>query len=849
VSPLLRRASRRHLLRHPGQFGLAVLGIALGVAVTVSIALATQSARRAFALSTEAVTGRATHQVVGGPGGLDEGLYPRLRLELGLRRAAPVLEADVALPSLPGRAFRLLGVDPLAEEPFRPFLAAPAGAGPGRGDPLSVLGPLMTRPGAVLLARPAGQALGLDAGGTLEIRVAGARHRLAVVGWLEPEDAPSRRALEHLLVADIATAQELLGARGRLSRIDLVLADGEAARVAALLPAGAQLVAAGARAEGAARLARTFSLHLTALSLLALLVGMFLIYNTMTFSVVRRRPLIGLLRALGVTRGEVFALVLGEAAVVGVVGTLLGLGLGLELSRGLLRLVTRTINDLYFVLSVREVTLPPATLLQAALLGVGATVAAALPPALEATGARPGAALRRVDLESRARRLARPAAALGLAVLGAGGALLAWPAGGVGGGFLALFAVVLGAALLAPAAVLLLARPLAGCAGAFGLVGRLAAGGVAGALSRTGVATAALMVAVAATVGVDVMVTSFRLAVARWLEGTLQADLYVSPPSLLGNRPDSALDPALAARLAALPGVAATGSSRAVEVPSPRGPIPLVALRLGGPRPAFHFVDGRPPEAWAAFDAGAVLAAEPLAARLGLAAGDRLVLRTDRGERSFPVAGVVQDYGSPAGALFLARAAYEAHWDDRALSGLALHAAPGADLGALRRAVETEAAGVQEVVVRSSRTLREASLAVFDRTFAITRVLRLLIVVVAIVGVVSALMALQLERTRELGVLRALGVTPRQLWALGTVQSGLLGLLAGLLALPLGAGLAALLVGVVNRRSFGWTMPLAVGPAPLLEGLGLAVGAALLAGLLPARRMAAVPPAEALREE
>ena len=230
-----------------------------------------------------------------------------------------------------------------------------------------------------------------------------------------------------------------------------------------------------------------------------------------------------------------------------------------------------------------------------------------------------------------------------------------------------------------------------------------------------------------------------------------------------------------------------------------------------------------------------------------------MTLRTDRGEQALRVAGVFYDYGSTAGVVMIARSTYERLWDDRAVSGLALEAAPGAASGdtaaRLVDALRARAAGGPDVLIRSNRSLREASLVIFDRTFAITAVLRLAIVGVAFIGVLSALMALQLERGREIAVLRALGCTPRQVWVMITTQTGLMGLLAGLFAVPVGIGLALVLIRVINRRSFGWTMPVEVSPVVLVEGLALALTAALLAGIVPARRMARASPADALRDE
>jgi putative ABC transport system permease protein len=868
------RIALRHLGRHPWQLGLAVLGIALGVAVAVSIDLANESARRAFSLATLAVTGRATHQVIGGPSGLPDDFYRVLKLELGARLAAPVLSGDVATVGRPGRAFTLLGVDPFAEAPFRPYLsdesgrgAATSGSGPSapgvaageRREPpprdrLATVAALVTRPGAVLVARPAARELGLAVGDRLAVRAAGVRHDLTVVGLLDPGDPTSARALDGLLVTDISTAQEIFGAAGRLGRIDLIVADDPAGRavlgrIASALPPGAELVTAGARAGTTAQMIRAFQWNLTALSLLALVVGMFLIYQTMTFSVVQRRPLIGSLRAIGVTRAEIFALVMSEAALIGVVGTAVGLALGFTLARGLLGLVTRTINDLYFVLAVRDVALEPLALAKGVLLGVGATLAAALAPALEATGAPPRVVMSRGALETSARRMVPRATWLGLGLLAAGAMVLALPAGIVGG-FAGLFVLMIGCALVAPAAALALLRLLhPPAAAAFGILGRLATRGIVAALSRTSVAIAALMIAVSAAIGVGIMIASFREAVVSWLEGTLRADVYVSAPSLMGNRPDATLDPALVARLAATPGVARAGTSRSVLVPGPGGPVQVVALDVDPARPPrWRFREGSADPVWGE-SGDAVIVSEPYANRHRARVGDAVRLRTDRGDRGFRVGGVFYDYGSSAGVVVMSRRTYDRFWDDRRVSGLAIEAAPGTDLGGLMAAVRARAAGGQEIVVRSNRALREASLEIFDRTFAITGVLRTLTVAVAFIGMLAALMALQLERAREIAVLRTLGLTPRQVWGLVTAETGLMGLLAGVLAVPGGLMLAGILVFVINRRSFGWTMPIDPSPAILLQGVALSVLAAVLAGLYPAWRMARALPADALRDE
>lgn len=845
MSALLRRTSRRYLLRHPGQAALATLGIALGVAVTVAVALATTSARRAFELSTDAVVGRATHQVLGGPGGLAEQVYTALRVDVGVEAAAPVLEGYARVR---GQTFRLWGVDPFGEQPFRPYVGPAA-----RGLDLSGL---LTRPGAVLPSAEAARSLDLAPGDSVEAVIAGSVRSLTIAGVLDPVDALSEGALSDVLVADIATAQELTGAIGTLTRIDLRMPDGEegvalVARVRAALPPGARLMEAGARAGSVAGLTHAFEVNLTALALLALVFGMFLIYNTITFSVVQRRELIGLLRALGVTRGEVLRQVLGEALAIGAVATVLGLALGILLGGGLVRLVARTINDLYFTVTVTGVTVTPAVMLRGALLGIGATLLAALPPALEAVRATPRASQTRSLVESRFRTGARLAALAGAGIGAAGIAVLLVPTRDLIVSFVGLFLLIVAGALLAPAATVALMTALRRPAGfAFGFLGRVATRGVAATLSRTGPAIAALSVAVAVGIAVGLMIGSFRGTVARWLDASLQADIYVSTPGMSASGTDARLPSALIERLRGFPGVAGVSTYRDARIALDAGELRLVAIDMyPAHRRAFTFAAGGGDEVWRTFAGGGLLVSESFAYRRGLKVGDTLELSTDRGPRGFTVAGVFFDYATEHGVAFVDRAVYRRWWDDDAITSAGVFVEPGEDRDGLidrLRAIDT---GDAVVLFRSNRELRDASLRVFDRTFAITAVLRALALAVAFVGVLSALLALQLERTRELGVMRAIGVTPRQLGALIVAQTGLIGGAAAALAVPLGLGLGWTMIHVINRRSFGWTIDMRVDAGTLLESVAFAVVAALLAGILPAYRMARTPPAAAVRAE
>jgi len=332
---------------------------------------------------------------------------------------------------------------------------------------------------------------------------------------------------------------------------------------------------------------------------------------------------------------------------------------------------------------------------------------------------------------------------------------------------------------------------------------------------------------------------------------TLVADLYVSAATTGSGRGGAALSPEIPARVAAVPGVAEVETVRVVEVPSPRGLVRLTVTDSTRPRSAslYRTSGGSPGEIWQRVGAGAVIVSEPFAWRFRLPArGGTVALQTDRGQAEFEVAGVYYDYTSERGTVMMARSVYERYWDDRARSGVAAYVAPGFDPAAVRDALQRALAGTALRVVEN-RALRRGALRVFDRTFAVTEALRLLAVVVAFIGVCSALLALSVERTRELATLQALGLLPRQLVALTLVETGLVGLAAGLMSLPVGLALAAVLTEVINVRSFGWTMRLELPPLVLLQALAISLGAALLAALYPARRLLRMSVAAALRQE
>jgi putative ABC transport system permease protein len=832
---ILQRASFGFLLRHPVQLLLALLGIATGVAVIVAVDLANGSANTAFRLSVEAVTGAASHQIVAGPGGIDDSLYSELRVEHGVAAIAPVIEGEAVYADV---SLQVLGVDPFAEREFRNFVTVSA-----NNDSAS-LTQLLTVPGAVLVSSARADEWGLQRGDEFQLGIDGMRRTAIVAGTIDVQG----RAMQYrdLLITDIATAQSWFGLDGRLTRIDVRRdTDAEVVALRALLPAGAQLLAAAARTASVAQMSSAFTVNLTAMSLLALLVGIFLIYNSVSFAVVQRRTLIAVLRSLGLTRSGVFALILSEALLLGIVGSLLGVAAGIWLGETLLQLISQSLNDLYFRSSVTQVDIDVASLAKGFAAGLLATVLAAALPALEAVAYPPRLGMQRATLERRVGGALWKLALAGLVLTAAVVPMLRYSEQNLVAGLVALFMVILGIALFIPLLMHGVLSALAWLVGRLaGPIPRLTVAGISANLSRTGVAIVALSVAVSATVGVSIMVDSFRVSVSEWIERTLQADLYLAPQH-------GSFQPQLVEELRSVAGVADSSSSRRVWLETADGRTRLIVLDMA-PRSyaGIELIEAINDNPWPLFDEeGAILVSESYAYRYSVKPGNAVPLPTERGERAFQIGGIYRSYDAQAEAIIMSRAIYELFWSDTELDSLGLYLDDTLPAQAVIDEVTAAAAGKQLIQVRSNRELRELSLAIFDRTFLITNVLYWLAVCVAVVGILAALLALQMERSRELATLRALGLTRAQLGGMVITQSGLIGVLSGLCALPLGYLLARLLIEVINRRAFGWSMPLEVSGGVLPATLALATIAALVGGVYPAWRAGRSQPAIAMRED
>ncbi|MFI4886623.1 MAG: ABC transporter permease [Steroidobacterales bacterium] len=849
---MLWAATLRHFLRQPAQLALALVALAAGVGTIVAVNIAIASSRRALELSMQAVNGPATQIITAGPRGLDDDLYVRLFTRAPLSGGPQPLFAPVVTGyvTVQGRIMQLVGVAPFASAALQGRRQAAAADVVG-GTTLAALRSWLLEPGAVVMAASTAQRLGLRVGDRLAVDIGGVRQRGTLIGLM----SRARPGDDTLIITDIAQAQEWLGLVDRLTRIDVRMPRGPAGRAALErlrreLPPGAQLEQAAGRMHETLDMTSAFSTNLTAMSLLALLVSALLIYGAVSFTVVQRRRSIAILRALGATRREVLTIVLAEAAVLGAAGAGLGVLLGLAVGHGLVRLVSQTVNDLYFVVAVQQVTLPAGTLIEALAAGLGTALAAALLPALEVAGSAPQLGLRRSVLEERAALVARRLSWLSLAIALTAGALIAGSSRSVLAGFAALFLLLCSVAALTPSVLRALARLASKALSGVSSVGRLALEDVAASLSRTGVAVAALGMAVAAMIGVSIMVESFRVSVSHWLTQTMRADIYVAAPGPGAGRPERRIEPAVLDALLATPGIADHSVSRSVVVRSSRGEIALDALRLApGSYAGIDLTAGDPRTVWRDYDRGALLLSDSLAWRLRLGPGQSLVLLTASGERQFPIAGIYHEYGSGLGSAMISLAVYRRLWRDDAITAVGLYLQNGVAAASEIPRLEAAADGHQALLIRSNADIRAMSLDIFDRTFIITRVLYWLAAAVAAIGLVSALLAWELDRARELSVLRALGLTPRGAAALVAAQTVFMSCAALLAAMPAGLLIAVVLIKVIDRRAFGWHIEIHLRSAQFLNALALALAAALLAALYPAMRAAAGPVAAQMRDE
>jgi putative ABC transport system permease protein len=841
---LFYRLMMRPVLAEPLRTALTVLAIALGVAVVLAIDLAGTAATGSFRSSMETLAGDSDLEIIAAGGVPENAVGTLLALPYSLRVSARIEDFAVAVDTK--HSYPLLGLDLIAEGEGHEETSSSFGL-ESPEDALKYLG----KYNSIWV----GQSLGLPAGARISLLI-NDQVREYIVRGVYPDANGNAAAI----VMDMAAAQYALSRFGRVDRIlvkvpQAIPLEEWQQRFQQALPAGVQVRTAGTGTDENRRMLAAFRWNLRLLSYIALVVGAFLIYNTISVSVVRRRAEIGIVRALGASRGTILAAFLGEAATFGLVGALLGLPLGRVMASGAVKLMSATVESLYVSSRPGSIALSAESVSTAILVGIGVAVASAYSPAREASLVPPVEAMARGRREYAA-RVHKTRDFLWAVLLGLGAALASRVPAIAGKplfGYLATLLLIVASALAIPALVDVTTRCSSQLLGKIlGVEAVLASRSLSASLRRTSVLVGALSTAIAMMTAVGIMVGSFRQTVLLWMGDQLPADLYMRPAGDPAADRHPTITSELAATIAALPGVAAIDRLRQYEIsydgmPAGLGSVELRVLR------SYHkadFLSGRSStEVLAELrDANAVIVSEPFANKHHLRRGDSITLSLGDSKMTFRVADVFYDYSSERGAILMERNTALRYLPDPAPSNLAIYIAPDASLETVRAEIEQATAG-HRVLIFSNRDLRREALRIFDRTFAITYALEAVAVLVAVMGVAGALLALVIDRRRELGLLRFLGAASGQIRKLIVVEAGLLGLLATFAGVALGFALSLILVFVINKQSFGWTIRFHWPVAVLLGALTVVYAATVLAGLYPANVAVRLNPIEVVHEE
>jgi putative ABC transport system permease protein len=842
----------RPLLREPIRAGLTVLAVALGVAVVLAIDLAGDAATGSFHSSMEALAGDNDLEITAS-GGVPEGVVGTLAALPYAIRVSPRVE-DYAVLVDTKQAFPLIGLDLVSEgSAYAQNKAGSSGEFSSVEAPGDSLGFLEDHESIWV-----GSSLGRKAGDRVRLLINDTVHEYIVRGVY-----PDSNGNEAAIVMDIAAAQQALTRFGRVDRILLKTPqnpdlDEWQRRIAAVLPAGVEVHPQGTGTNENRRMLAAFRWNLRLLSYISLVVGAFLIYNTISVSVVRRRPEIGIVRALGASRAVILSAFVGEAACFGVVGGFIGLPLGRLMATGAVKLMSSTVESLYVSSRPGAIEVNAVSVLLALAIGVGVAVASAYSPAREASLDSPVEAMargrREYDVSVHKVRDLWLALALGLAAAAASRAPAV--AGKPLFGYLATILLVMASALAIPAFVSAITAFSSKLLGRFfGVEAMLASRSLAASLRRTSVLVGALSTAIAMMTAVGIMVGSFRQSVVLWMNNELPADLYLRPAGSPAADRHPTVSLGLSDELARIPGVAAVERLRAYEIrfqgmPTTLASADLDVLDVIRWYQNSEFLSGRPeqqilPELR---HSNTVIVSEPFTYKHHLKAGDTITLSLGGTQASFCIADVFYDYSSERGSILMDRTTMLRYLPDPAASNLAIYVSPNVQLEAVRAEIEKAAAG-HRVLLFSNRELRSEAIRIFDRTFAITYALEAVAVVVAVMGIAGALLALVIDRRRELSLLRFLGAAAGQIRKLILVEAGLLGLLANLAGLALGFALSLVLVYVINKQSFGWTIRFHWPVEILVAALTVVYAATVLAGLYPAQMAVRLNPLEAVHEE
>ena len=853
---LLRFLSFRHFARHRLRTALTFFGIVLGVAVITAIGMVNRTVGESFRRTIDLIAGKAVLQVTNGESGVKESLLPVVRDTPGVENVAGTVEGFLPLIGFKGERLFLLGVDFLTDSFLREHQFS--GATLDLEKALDFIAP----PDSIAVTESLARRLGLFVGARISLATSEGVKSYTVRALLK-EEGTAKAFGGSFALMDLPVAQIALGKAGKLDVIDLTVAEGERIdavkeRLTAQLGGTAQVERPSARGEQIESLIASFRVGLFFVSLVALFVGVFLIYNTVSVSVVQRRREIGILRCLGVVRRQVLVLFVLEALVLACAGSLTGLLVGVLLAKGAIVSVTQTVSNLFFQIDAQRTVLTWREIWIGIASGLGVAVLAALHPAWEATQISPAESARQEPWRAHAARFSRVALGGGILLVLSPLVWLLAPAdlNGVEKfslGMISMFLFLLALCFLSPLFILMAAKAIRlGLKSGVWVVGRIACDGLARSPVRAGMTVSTLMISLAAIFTVAALVNSVRVSLLSWVDQMVTADLVVHSSAQTAGSVNVPLKEDVAALFNTIPGVQVVDLYRLIRSTYQGKPILIEsfsAQRSASVRD-LPMVAGNGKETLRRMAAGeGVVVSESFHSKFGQRRGDTIQLATPSGPVSFRILGVYVDYSSDAGSVLLDRALYTKFWGDNLADAFDLWLKPGAKREPVIQEIREKYGEQYQLFVNTHGELKQAVVDIMEQSFSVNYAVEVIAVVVAIFSVINTLLAAVMDRTREIGVLRAIGATPRQLQQIFVLEAGWMGLLGGFLGLISGTIMSYHHVVYNTKVLTGWTFQYAypVGMAVLCVVLSVAL--CLIAGFVPARRAARLNIVEAIEYE
>ena len=832
----------RYYFRNFTQSILAVLGVAVGIAVFVAVDLANDSAKQSFRNSTVRIFGDTEFQLMGSTSGISENVYADVvksaELQPLLNIIKPIIDKQINLVNYNGVAekYRLLGINLINENVLSGSNNYGINFLSSSQPSLNIIAENQVFVSSFLASNK--QLSIAD-----ELLVENTNKKISIVGFFQNDNSLQRELMQNVIITDISVAQNITNSKGVLSRIDISSVDEQNQKIAldkwvSLLPSGVQLIPSYTYSEARKSITKSFDTNLLALSLLALLVGLYLIYNMMTFSIHRRKNLFGTLRAIGVTKNEIFFLVLVEGFLIGLLGALLGIILGILLAYFLLGLISSTINYQFFSSSPNSIAFEITIIYQALILGILGSIVSVLIPAWSASRIQPRELIDIYGKYSTYNNYHVVLFILGLLLCIIGYLITLAPITNLLIGFIAMFLVIVGLSLTVPTITqvfLLLISFILKKIGRPTII-TLSVETIKNSLNTIAICIAALSVSIAMTIGIGCMIQSFRITVEQWLDQSLVADIYIAPPTLGFGQDLKGIDNEFIKYVTDISEINYISQLGSYEIFKDDYLLNLIVVDSAEKifDEVIQLKEGEKKDIWKDFvQTDSILLSEPLAFQKNIKINDSFEILTDQGLKSFNVRGIYYDYSSTSGIAMVSKKVYDNYWNNSKVTSLAIYLSDPQKTEIVSDKLFEKFDADWNLQIISSKKLNDASMEIFDKTFEITFVLRSISLIVAFIGVLGAISAIILSRAREFSILKSIGFTNNQLRSIIGTQTLVIGVISGLISIPLGIIITNLLIQIINKQSFGWSIPMQLLPSVFIEGIIVAIFSAVFASIYP----------------